>query len=200
SPLTTLQERLPDAIVAVEGLLQAPYALGVNGAPQTYLIVLQNEDELRPTGGFISAIGEARFVQGRLESLNFEDSYVVDNFSAPLISPPPSLNEIMLAERWLLRDANWSPDGTTTFNTIQSIYENQTGRTIDGVIMLNQEAVVRLVEALEPLTLPNAPEPITGANLRAYMREAYSADSPDLEAWWGNRKAFIQTLFDAIVA
>jgi hypothetical protein len=38
--------------------LLAPRLLGAMGkGPQTYLIMIQNEDELRPTGGFLSAVG-----------------------------------------------------------------------------------------------------------------------------------------------
>src|SRR5713226_6254718 len=41
----------------VAALLQlAPEVLGLNG-PKTYLILVQNEDELRPTGGYITAAG-----------------------------------------------------------------------------------------------------------------------------------------------
>ena len=41
----------------VRDLLQlAPVVLGLNG-PRTYLILVQNEDELRATGGYITAAG-----------------------------------------------------------------------------------------------------------------------------------------------
>ena len=51
-----LDALLPLAQVGVDAALAAPEALGQNG-PRTYLILAQNEDELRPTGGFISGAG-----------------------------------------------------------------------------------------------------------------------------------------------
>ncbi|MCL4880510.1 MAG: DUF4012 domain-containing protein [Anaerolineae bacterium] len=199
-PLQRLQKRLPDARLVLDALSQLPNIIGLYGEERNYLLVLQNEDELRATGGFISAVGVARFQNGHLDSITFEDSYTLDKPDAPLLTPPAPLQEFMLAETWVLRDANWSPDAPTAARDIQKIYESNTGEKLDGVIMLNQEAVVRLVDAIGPLTLPDFPEPITGANLRNYMRRAYSPDeSVPLEEWWLDRKQFIQVLFDAIM-
>ncbi len=199
-PLQRLLNRLPDARLSLEMLSQMPNLTGLEGEERNYLLILQNEDELRATGGFISAVGVAQFRAGHLETITFQDSYTVDNPAAPLFAPPEPLQTFALVERWVLRDANWSPDAPTSAHDIQKIYEANTGQKLDGVIMLNQEAVVRLVDAIGPLTLPDFPEPVTGANLREYMRRAYSPDATvSVDAWWLDRKQFIQVLFDAIM-
>ncbi len=51
----------------------APILLGGGKAgPQTYLLLMQNEDELRPTGGYLTAAGSAVVMNGKLISINIE--------------------------------------------------------------------------------------------------------------------------------
>ena len=52
---------------------------GSKEGPKTYLILIQNEDELRPTGGFITAVGKVVVENGKLISWNITDSYSVDD-------------------------------------------------------------------------------------------------------------------------
>ncbi len=51
--------------------------------PRTYLLLAQNNDELRGTGGFISGAGHVTPDRGKLADLTFADSYAVDNFEQP---------------------------------------------------------------------------------------------------------------------
>ena len=61
----------------------APSLLGMD-QPRTYLLLALNEDELRPGGGFISGVGRLQVQSGDLVSMQFQDSYAVDDFSLPL--------------------------------------------------------------------------------------------------------------------
>src|SRR5262249_16877387 len=58
--------------LAVEGGMVLPELLGAQGT-RSYLLIAQNEDELRPTGGFISAAGMLTLEHGKLSSLEFMD-------------------------------------------------------------------------------------------------------------------------------
>jgi len=54
--------------------LTLPTLLGASKeGPKTYLILIQNEDELRPTGGFITAVGKLVVWDGKLISWNVAD-------------------------------------------------------------------------------------------------------------------------------
>ena len=59
--LNQLLERSPAAFDAIEAI---PYLLG-DGAPITYLVTVENKDEMRETGGFITAFGSIRLRDGR---------------------------------------------------------------------------------------------------------------------------------------
>ena len=54
-----------------------PEILGENG-PRTYLLIAQNENELRPTGGFISGSGTLVVENGAIQSIEMIDANNVD--------------------------------------------------------------------------------------------------------------------------
>jgi hypothetical protein len=192
---------LPPLESEVRGALALPELLGTS-EPRTYLILIQNEDELRPTGGFISGVARVTVREGQVVELIFEDSYAVDDFSQPYPDPPLPLREIMGADLWVFRDSNWSPDFPTSARAAVELYQLRDDAPIDGVLALDQQAVRLLVTALGPLKVEEYPEPVTGENVIQAIRESW-APSPDegfTGEWWRHRKDFIGRLFTATVA
>jgi hypothetical protein len=190
-----LDRYLPLAEMAVEAGMIAPELVGAD-EPRTYLILAQNDDEVRPTGGFITGVGLLQVEGGRITEFSFADSYAVDDFSKPYPEPPHPLWDYMLAELWLFRDGNWSPDFPTAARQVAYFYEYGTGQATDGVIALDTQALRLLVEALEPLRIPGTARPITGDNVIDWIRQARSGAPPGegLADWWKQRKDFIGPL------
>jgi hypothetical protein len=112
-----LDQLWPMMDLAFELVPLAPALLGID-QPQNYLIIAQNNDELRATGGFISSAGLLTIDQGQIVNLSFEDSYAIDDFTKYYPDPPAQLLDYMLAEIWIFRDANWSPDYPTSAQTM----------------------------------------------------------------------------------
>lgn len=182
----------------------APELLGVEGA-RTYLLLAQNSDELRATGGFISGAGLVQVDQGQLGEMDFTDSYTIFNPDIDHPLAPPDLEQAMDAQILLFRDANWSADYPTSARVAQALYQLDTGAATDGVIAFDLEATQRIVAALEPLTLPGYPEPITAANVLTAMRQIWAdplaTENTVAEAgksdWWLYRKDFMGDLAGA---
>lgn len=182
------------------GALVAPELLGSDG-PRTYLVLVQNSDELRPTGGFISTVGRAAISHGAVVTQTFQDSYAVDDFTKPYPDPPWQLLEYMGLELWVFRDSNWSPDFPTSARDAISLYQISRPEPIYGVIGVNQKLVQTLIPALEPLTVEGMPEPLTAANAERMFREAWDpAQGGDTTAWALNRKKFIGATAQAMMA
>lgn len=130
-----------------------------------FLVILQNSDELRPTGGFISAYGILELANGDISRSDTHDIYhldalVEDNFN---ISPPPALNKYLGINKWFMRDANWSPDWPTAANQIEWFYweedkllppqnqiNNFTGE-FDGIIAITPEFITDLLALTGPI-------------------------------------------------
>ncbi len=201
-----LDQFLPLLRVALQAAQVAPALLGMDG-PRTYLILAQNNEELRATGGFISGAGHARLERGRIAEIRLSDSYAVDNFAQPHPEPPAALREHMGADLLVLRDSNWSPDFPSSALVAQALYAQDQGIATDGVIALDMEAVRLLVAALGPLTVPGRPAPITGDNVIAEIKRAWEAPTASQDTvekptadWFRKRKDFMSEIAAAALA
>jgi len=205
--MARLDRYLPLAVAAVRGAQAAPALLGAD-EPRSYLILAQNNHELRGAGGFISGVGVVRLDAGQIVDLKLSDSYVVDNLQQPHPRPPAALAEQVGAQMLLLRDSNWSPDFPTSAEVARALFQQDQGVATDGAIALDLEAVRLLVAALEPLNVPGMAGPVTGANAIAQMKQAWTAPSTTQATvqeasssdWWRKRKDFMGELVAAALA
>ncbi len=178
-----------------------PTLLGVKG-PKTYLILVQNNQELRPTGGFISAVGKLTLDKASLSGLDFTDSYNIFREDVDHPMAPEPMDRYMGIPLLLVRDANWSPDLPTTAKLVKALYAQDTGVVVDGMITIDLHAVELLITALGPLAAPGAGTPITGANIISQMKQFWakppatgaSLQTAGFQGWWGQRKDFIPAL------
>lgn len=202
--LAATDQALPVLRSGVQAARIAPDLLGAD-SPRTYLVLAQNDDERRPTGGWISGVGLVTANGGRVTDVVFGDSYSVDNLAAAHDSPPDALLRTMWAEMWLLRDSNWSPDFATSAQTAERIFQRDQGVGVDGVIAVDLQALRLLVTAMEPLTLQSITQPVTGANLLQVIRSAWAQPEPGLtpsgqwSEWQSHRKDIMADLVAAML-
>jgi hypothetical protein len=195
-----LDENFDRLAAGLELLQIAPRLLGVEQV-QSYLIMAQNRDELRATGGFITGIGLVSIQEGKILNFELGDSYQVDDFSKPYPTPPEPLKRFMLADYWVTRDANWSPDFPTAAKEIQDLFSMSTGVQTQGVIAFNQLAIERLLRVIGPVLVPEVDELVSAENVEEYMWQA--KDAAMEEGTWQDRlehrKDFMEPLSRAIV-
>ena len=196
--LARLDLYLPLLAPGIEGALLLPELAGVDG-PRTYLLLVQNQDELRATGGFISAVAQVTVEQGAVTALQFQDSYAVDDFTRVYPDPPAPLLEYMLSELWVFRDSNWSPDFPTSARAAVALYKISREVEIDGVIALDQRAIQLLIDAIGPLQVKGQSKPLTGQNVIEMVQQAWGAGQGEQQDWWWHRKDFMIAALGAIV-
>lgn len=124
-----------------------PTLLGYN-APQTYLFLLQNNAELRPTGGFIGTYGIIKVRDGDITTFTTDNSYNLDDRvkGKLFIAPPEPLRLYNSADAWFFRDANWSPDFPTAAADAKSLYAKEGGReSLDGVLAVTPTFIESLL-------------------------------------------------------
>ncbi|HTP10283.1 MAG TPA: DUF4012 domain-containing protein [Anaerolineae bacterium] len=196
--LNRYDEVYPLAQTGLELANVAPQLLGAD-RPRTYLLLFQNEDELRATGGFISAVGRLTIDAGQIISLTVEDSYAIDDFNTPYPDPPAPIRDYMGIDLWVFRDSNWSPDFPIAAQQAISLYTQTRGGTIDGVIALNQQVVEALADGLGPLTV-DGQTIANGQAMRDYMRKAWApSDQSSTAEWMAQRKTFISRTMQALL-
>jgi hypothetical protein len=129
-----------------------------NGKTYSFLIMLQNNYELRPGGGFLGQYGVLKIKDGKIVSFIVEDANLLDqriknaNIS---ITPPWPLTRYGQVRRWLLHDSNFSPDFPTNAAKAEYFYRLGGGRErFDGVIAINADVLNHVIGITGPITIP----------------------------------------------
>jgi hypothetical protein len=148
---------------ARQGIFLLPELIGLKGK-QTYLVLLQNNSELRPTGGFIGSYGLLTFDEGKLIDFEVNDVYSADGQLKGHVEPPSDLKKYLGEAGWYLRDSNWDPDFPTSAARAAWFLEKETGRRVDGVIGVNLTLAQQILKAIGEIQLPDYQEKINEAN------------------------------------
>ncbi len=130
---------------------------GFSGFPfgsRTYIVLFQNNYELRPTGGFISTYGELTFAHGFFTGIEFHDVYgEIDDHE--YVEPPLILSALLDGEGYqghTFRDANFDPDFNISRDEIIEFYNMTNPDTrVDGVIAADFTFLEQLVGLYEPM-------------------------------------------------
>lgn len=116
-----------------------------------YLILFQNDKELRATGGFITAYAIFRIDKGVIHVDKSDDIYNLDN-SIPNkpAAPEPIRKYLPKVTSFNLRDSNLSPDFIDSMKTFNSMY-NKAGQKVevDGIIALDTHVLVSVLKILD---------------------------------------------------
>lgn len=201
SKLLPLEDDTKKEIEAVEKLSQA--VLAKDGVTRTYLVMLQNNYELRPGGGFLGQYAVVKVKDGQVISTFVEDANLLDQRIAIKVTPPYPLTRKLQLKRWKFRDSNFSPDFPT--NAEKALYFYRLaggGQKFDGVIAVNSTIFDRALEITGPIQVPGYPETYTSADgslklqervERAYLGEDVAAELKQ------NRKAIMRPLANEMV-
>ncbi|MCL5411616.1 MAG: DUF4012 domain-containing protein [Patescibacteria group bacterium] len=184
-------------------LLALPPALG-EPSPKTYLILFQNDKELRATGGFITSYAIAKINQGKLGDIKSDDIYNMDDRINAKFPVPQPVRDYLKLSTYHLRDANLSPDFVTSMQEVEKFYNKYPAKEkIDGIIALDTEFVRSLLEVTGPIKTSQYGESFS-ADLNdkgipdvVYKLELYSEQ---LLMGKENRKALIGDLMSALLA
>ncbi len=165
-----------EQMVTLNGLLlEAPelltVALGLDQT-RTYLILSQNSDELRPSGGYISTFGYMSIRNGRILDYGYSPT------SGTNPNPPPSTfsNEIAPPDWWIpfstpMRtawDGSWYADFSRTAEMARWYYDNgnNTQAPVSGVIGIDIVGFEYILEGLGSVQVPGYNVTVTPANFR----------------------------------
>lgn len=143
-----------------------PKLVALNGN-KDYLVLLQNNMELRPAGGFIGSFAKVSFEGGKLKKLDVNDIYAIDGALSIHVEPPKEIKDDLGQKNWYLRDSNWEADFPTSARQAEWFYTKETGEKAEGVIALDVSAIEELLAAIGPLNLSDYNEKITAENLFA---------------------------------
>ncbi len=138
--------------------------VGLNGQ-KNYFILLQNNLELRPSGGFMGSYAKIIFKNAKLQELAIQDIYVPDGQIVGHVDPPWPIQTAFKQGFWKLRDSNWEPDFPKASQTISWFFEKGKEEKPAGIIALNFLVVKDLLRIIEPITIPDYDYKVTADTL-----------------------------------
>lgn len=133
--------------------------------PKTFLILFQNNTELRPTGGFIGSFGWITFSEGKLIDFKTEDVYTADGQLKGHVPPPDPIKKYLQQENWYLRDSNFDPDFAVSASQAEWFLKKEMNLNFDGVIAVDLNSVQEILRAIDGVYLTDYKEEITAENL-----------------------------------
>ncbi len=175
-----------------------PRAMGYP-EPSRWLIILQNNHELRPTGGFIGSYGVMEINNGEITKLSTHDSYhldmpVKDKFK---IEPPAPLKKYLGVNYWYFRDANWSPDWPSSAEKIAWFYREENKLLasparpdqFDFIVAVTPDLITDFLDITGPIKVDN--RVYTKTNFMELLQSTTEKDYQALGLSSWNRKADI---------
>jgi len=177
-----LQKRLPLFIKSLEDSEKiidfAINFLGDNSL-RRYLLVFQNDNELRATGGFMGSFALVDIKSGEIQKIDLPKggTYDVRAGLNQLVLAPQPLQ--LINGRWEFQDANWWPDWPTSAKKITWFYNKSGGPTIDGVIAINSDWLGKLLAVLGEIQLAKYSKTISAANFEQEIQKSIELEAKD---------------------
>lgn len=173
--INSLQEILNNFSTYLEVVLDL---LG-SQVPHTYLVLIQNNFEQRPTGGFVGSLLFAEVNNGILTDFNLKDVY---DFDGLLIDNPKYLppEYIGFNSKLWIRDANYTPDFMISSKRIETMLQRAKAPSVDTIISIDQTFIEDVLGLTGPVPLENFDGKITADNyftVLTYLVEANKFDN-----------------------
>lgn len=164
--LQLVQKYLPSLLAAAGG----------DGA-KTYLVLFQNNAEIRATGGNPAASSVMVVDNGRIELKEQSDSmafYAAGQAGRSVLDLPADTTALYpdTFTRYS-QDYTFTPDFPTTARLFESLWNRTDGTQFDGVISIDPVVLSHMLEVLGPVELPSG-EQITAENaVKLVLSDAY---------------------------
>lgn len=181
--LESLRDGL-DAAADVASL--APEMMG-SQTPKRYLLLIQNNAEVRASGGIPGALAVLTLDKGRLTLGSQTSATSMGSFTPPMEVDPQQ--ELIYSGRLgkFMQDVNLTPDFPTAAATARAMWKKETGESLDGVVSIDPVALAYILDSTGPIELKDPelraltsdgalPVKLTGKNVvKTLLSDVYSA-------------------------
>jgi len=136
----------------------ADFVLFTQGKEKVFLILFQNNLELRPGGGFIGSFGILKVKDGSVTDFAIHDTGNFDGRIPSTVLPPYPMKETLHIDSWKFRDSNYSPDFSLNAKQAETFYQMGQGQEqFDGVVAITTNVLSSFLRVTGPVTLKGFP-------------------------------------------
>lgn len=177
--ITKIKNKLSESRQRAESIQEllpiVPEILGVGGKRREYMMLLQNENELRAGGGFIGSYAILSFEDGKFINFEVKDIYESDGQLKGHVEPPEEIKKYLGEATWYMRDANWKASFPAAAEDVLWFLEKETGRRVDGVIGINLSTVKAILKVVGEIYVPDFKEKVSADSL--YQQAEYYSEN-----------------------
>lgn len=146
-------ESLRGALDTASDVVRIAPAMMGEQTPQKYLLLIQNNAEIRATGGIPGAVAVLRVDKGKL-TLEAQTSAGALGSFIPPVSVETEQEAIYSARLGkYLQDVNLTPDFPTSAASAHAMWERKHGERLDGVISVDAGALGYILAATGPVVI-----------------------------------------------
>ncbi len=189
---TAATEALPRGSAAIQdgiGLLGALSELLGSSGSKRYAVLFQNNNELRPAGGFIGSLAFVDVAGGQVTNIDVPGggAYDFQGYLSEHVKAPKPLS--LINSRWELQDANWYPDWPRSARKVVWFLEHAGFSTVDGVIAVQATTLEKLLALTGPVEAAEYEVTLTSENVLDHIQRevelAYDKEENKPKAYIG---------------
>lgn len=161
-----------------------------------YLLIFQNQTEIRPTGGFMGSFAEVTLDHGAIKSVSVPGggTYHLKGQLLARVIPPQPLQ--LINPLWQFQDANWFPDFPESARKINWFWSKSGQPTVDGIIAVNASFMEKLLSVTGPIAMPEYGKVVTAEN---FLLETQKAVELEYDRQENEPKKFVGDLMDRLM-
>jgi len=172
--LNQLKKQISQAIPALK-ILPLVFPQNKNSY---YLVLIQDNNELRPSGGFINTYALVTFNGNKLIDTFIDSSLHLDAQLEGKVSAPTTLSALSGLDSWNFSDSNIFASFPETASQSAWFYKKITGQSVDGVVAINLSFFEDLLKDSAPITLETGQQ-ITAENIRLILTNPSQINDSD---------------------
>ena len=140
-----------------------------------YLVLLQNSNEIRPSGGFMGSYARVSFKNGVLKEWSITDIYTPDGQIKGYVENKMPLQQAFHSGTWRLANSNWEIDFSKASRDIIWFFNKAGEKDIKGVVALDLEFIRRWIAIIGEVKPQEYPETLNYDNFYL-ITQSYSED------------------------
>jgi hypothetical protein len=197
TPLGNFDKKIEKSLNFISSTIDLwPTLVGFDGK-KTYLILLQNNMELRPGGGFIGSYGILTMDKGRVSDFQINDVYNADGQLKAHVEPQFPLRRHLAVKHLFLRDSNFDLDFRNVASQAAMLFNLETGKKINGVIGVDLSVVKNILNSIGEVEIVDYKEKVNAENLfyitESHVEKGFFPGSTQ-------KKDFLRSLYSTIVS
>lgn len=171
-----------------------PDILGFNNE-KSYLVLLQNNMQLRPGGGFIDAYAIVNLDKGKITNFKIYNVYDADEQLKGHVEPPFPIRRYLPSANWYLRDSNFNIDFTKGAVSSAVFLNLEMRQSVDGVIAADLSFIKNLLSVTGPVTVSDYSEVVDEEN---FFQIVQANQEKDYLTGSSQKKDFLRSFYNAL--